>query len=118
MPELSRFFGIIITLYYDDHGPPHFHVRYGSQRAIVSIDGLSVIAGELSPRVRGLVVDGHVAGEASVHVHDVLVGYIEVLCNQGNVIGVQIAAFQCCDLALCRAQFEEELPLNLLLSFG
>jgi hypothetical protein len=57
MPELSRFFGIIITLYYNDHGPPHFHVRYGSQRAIVSIDGLSVIAGELSPRVRGLVVE-------------------------------------------------------------
>ena len=57
MPELSRFFGIIITLYYDDHGPPHFHVRYGNQRALVSIDGLSVIAGELSPRVRGLVVE-------------------------------------------------------------
>ncbi len=32
MPELSRFFGVIITLYYDDHGPPHFHIRYGSQR--------------------------------------------------------------------------------------
>jgi uncharacterized protein DUF2442/uncharacterized protein DUF4160 len=47
--ELSRFFGIRITLYYDDHGPPHFHVRYGDQRA--------VIAGELSPRVRGLVVE-------------------------------------------------------------
>jgi hypothetical protein len=29
MPELARFFGIIITMYYHDHAPPHFHVRYG-----------------------------------------------------------------------------------------
>jgi hypothetical protein len=29
MPEISRFFGIIITMYYGDHQPPHFHVRYG-----------------------------------------------------------------------------------------
>lgn len=57
MPELSRFFGIIITLYYDDHGPAHFHVRYGSQRALVAIESLSIIAGELSPRVHGLVVE-------------------------------------------------------------
>ena len=57
MPELSRFFGIIITLYYDDHGPAHFHVRYGGQRALVAIETLSVIAGELSPRARGLVVE-------------------------------------------------------------
>ncbi|HZU89712.1 MAG TPA: DUF4160 domain-containing protein [Stellaceae bacterium] len=57
MPELSRFFGIIITLYYDDHLPAHFHVRYGSQRAIVAIESLAVIAGDLSPRVRGLVVE-------------------------------------------------------------
>ena len=28
MPEISRFLGIIITMYFDDHDPPHFHVRY------------------------------------------------------------------------------------------
>ena len=28
MPEISRFLGIIITMYYNDHNPPHFHVRY------------------------------------------------------------------------------------------
>ncbi|MEH1854468.1 MAG: DUF4160 domain-containing protein [Nostoc sp.] len=32
MPEISRFFGIIITMYYNDH-PPHFHVRYNNQKA-------------------------------------------------------------------------------------
>ncbi len=57
MPELSRFFGIIITLYYNDHVPAHFHIRYGSQRAIMAIETLAVIEGELSPRVRGLVVE-------------------------------------------------------------
>jgi hypothetical protein len=41
----------------DDHLPAHFHVRYGSQRAIVAIESLAVIAGDLSPRVHGLVVE-------------------------------------------------------------
>ena len=33
MPELRRFFGIIITMFYDDQAPPHFHVRYGEHKA-------------------------------------------------------------------------------------
>lgn len=57
LPEISRFFGIIIAMYYNDHAPPHFHVRYGSCRAIVSIESLAVLEGNLSPRVRGLVVE-------------------------------------------------------------
>lgn len=55
MPEISRFFGIIISIYYNDHPPPHFHVRYGKQKAIVSIATLSVLEGKLSSRVFGLV---------------------------------------------------------------
>lgn len=35
MPEVSRFFGIVVTMFYNDHPPPHFHVRYGEQRGIV-----------------------------------------------------------------------------------
>jgi hypothetical protein len=57
MPELARFFGIIISMYYNDHPPPHFHVRYGTQKAIIDIETLSVLAGELSPRVRGMVIE-------------------------------------------------------------
>jgi hypothetical protein len=57
MPVVSRFFGIVITMYYNDHPPPHFHVRYGSQKALVAIDTLSLLHGRLSPRVRGLVVE-------------------------------------------------------------
>ena len=57
MPELSRFFGIVIAMFYNDHPPPHFHARYGSHRAIIDIEGLSVIEGSLPPRALGLVTE-------------------------------------------------------------
>jgi len=57
MPEISRFFGIIITMYYNDHAPPHFHVRYGQQKALIAIESLSVLQGNLKPRTLGLVVE-------------------------------------------------------------
>jgi hypothetical protein len=38
MPEICRFLGIVITMYFNDHNPPHFHVRYEDFRAIVGID--------------------------------------------------------------------------------
>ena len=50
MPELSRFFGIILAMFGDDHNPPHFHVRYGDNEAIISIkDG--IVKGELPRKV-------------------------------------------------------------------
>ena len=57
MPELSRFFGLVILMYYRDHPPPHFHVRYGEQRAIIDIGSLAVLQGRLSPRALGLVTE-------------------------------------------------------------
>jgi Domain of unknown function (DUF4160) len=57
MPEISRFFGIIITMYYNDHPPPHFHVRYNNQKAIVSIQTLEILEGELTPRLFKLVTE-------------------------------------------------------------
>lgn len=57
MPEISRFFGIIITMNYNDHVPPHFHARYGGDQAIIAIETLRVLGGRLSPRVMGLVVE-------------------------------------------------------------
>ncbi len=57
MPEISRFFGIIITMYYNDHLPPHFHVRYNRQKALISINTLEIIAGELTSRVAKLVTE-------------------------------------------------------------
>lgn len=55
MPEISRFFGTVIAMYYNDHPPPHFHVRYGKQKAIVGIESLTIIEGHLSRRVLGFV---------------------------------------------------------------
>jgi hypothetical protein len=57
MPEISRFFGMIIAMFYDDHAPPHFHVRYGDQRAIVAIDTLGMLRGRLTPRALALVTE-------------------------------------------------------------
>ncbi len=57
MPEISRFFGMVILMFFNDHPPPHFHVRYGAQRAIIDIRTLAVLHGQLSPRALGLVTE-------------------------------------------------------------
>ena len=57
VPEISRFFGIIVFMNYNDHPPPHFHVRYAEQRAIVAIESPAVLEGNLSPRALGLVME-------------------------------------------------------------
>jgi hypothetical protein len=62
MPEISRFYGIVIKMFHNDHPPPHFHAEHGEDQMIVAIDPLAVIAGTLSPRATGLVMEW-----ASVH---------------------------------------------------
>jgi hypothetical protein len=57
MPELSRFLGISILMYFDDHNPPHFHVRYNDDRAIISISELKLLEGHLPARILGLVIE-------------------------------------------------------------
>ena len=57
MPEISRFFGILIYMFYREHQPPHFHAVYGEHKALVAIDTLAVIAGRLPPRALGLVTE-------------------------------------------------------------
>jgi hypothetical protein len=57
MPEISRFFGIIVQMYYSDHDPPHFHVRYSGQKALIAIETLALLRGRLSPRALGLVTE-------------------------------------------------------------
>ncbi len=53
MPEISRFYGIVIRIFYSDHFPPHFHVEYGEYETLVDINTLAVIAGKLPPRALG-----------------------------------------------------------------
>ena len=57
MPEISRFYGIVIKMYYNDHAPSHFHAEYGGAEMVVGIDAISVIAGKLPPRATGLVME-------------------------------------------------------------
>jgi Domain of unknown function (DUF4160) len=57
MPEISRFLGMIIAMYYKDHNPPHFHVRYNEYKAIISIKDLALLEGRLPPKVLGLVIE-------------------------------------------------------------
>lgn len=57
MPEISRFFGIVVQMYYADHEPPHFHVRYSGQKALIAIETPAVLRGSLSPRALGLVME-------------------------------------------------------------
>ena len=52
MPELSRFYGIVIKMYFDDHDPSHFHAEYAEDEAVISIETLAIIAGRLRFRVR------------------------------------------------------------------
>jgi len=57
MPEISRFFGIVIQMFYNDHSPPHFHAKYGRDRAVISVADLAVLKGALPPRALGLVME-------------------------------------------------------------
>jgi len=57
MPEISRFYGIVIQIYYGDHPPPHFHALYGGNVAKIAIETLQVIDGSLPKRALGMVLD-------------------------------------------------------------
>lgn len=57
MPEISRFLGIVITMYFRDHAPPHFHASYNEHEALIAIDSLGILDGSLPPKVLSLVVE-------------------------------------------------------------
>jgi hypothetical protein len=57
MPRISQFLGIVISMYYDDHAPPHFHVKYSEFMAKVNIETLETAEGKLPRRVMALVLE-------------------------------------------------------------
>ncbi len=59
MPELSRFFGIVIGIFYREHGRPHFHAVYGESEAVIDIETGEVISGQLPKRALALVAEWH-----------------------------------------------------------
>jgi hypothetical protein len=48
---------MMVAMFYNDHAPPHFHVRYGEHRASVAIDPPALLEGSLPPRALGLVIE-------------------------------------------------------------
>ena len=77
MPEISRFYGIIIAMFWDDHNPPHFHARYGRHKAALEIRSLRILDGTLPPRALGLVVEW-----ASHHVDELMRNWEEARNNK------------------------------------
>lgn len=57
MPIISRFFGIIIRMFFNEHAPPHFHAEYSEYRAVIDIRSLTVKEGKLPRRATELVLD-------------------------------------------------------------
>lgn len=57
MPELCRFYGIVIRMYFNDHAPAHFHAEYSGDEAVIGIEAPAVLGGNLPPRAQGLVME-------------------------------------------------------------
>ncbi|WOV90414.1 MAG: DUF4160 domain-containing protein [Candidatus Zeuxoniibacter abyssi] len=65
MPEITRFYGIIIKLFFGDHSPPHFHAVYGEHVGLFNIDTLEMMEGDLPNRAKNLVIEW-----ATMHKHE------------------------------------------------
>jgi len=57
VPEISRFLGIVIAMYYNDHVPPHFHACYGSSEIRVNIETGEILSGKFPRRAQNLVLE-------------------------------------------------------------
>ena len=57
MPYISRFLGIVIRMFFNDHAPPHFHAEYDEYEAVYEIETLKVQRGKLPRRAHALVVE-------------------------------------------------------------
>ena len=77
MPELSRFYGISIRMYFADHAPPHFHALYGEEDVVIDIRRLAIIRGNFSPRAFGLLMEW-----ASIHQDDLLAAWDQAVKAQ------------------------------------
>lgn len=69
MSQISYFLGIIIRMYFLDHNPPHFHAIYGNDEALINIQKLEMMNGNLPPRVLGLVIEWAALNEKSLLVN-------------------------------------------------
>lgn len=59
MPEICRFLGIVVGMFYNEHRPPHFHAKYGEYEIVVKIETGEVMQGYFPSRALGLVREWH-----------------------------------------------------------
>jgi hypothetical protein len=57
MPEISRFYGIAVRMFYNDHAPPHFHAAYGDHELVIGVSPIAVLAGTGPARVRSMALE-------------------------------------------------------------
>jgi hypothetical protein len=77
MPEISRFFGIIIRMFFKDHAPPHFHVEFGEFKAFIAIKDQNLMEGYLPDKKFKLVL-----AWALIHEEELLQNFSELNSNQ------------------------------------
>ena len=96
MPEICRFFGIVIRMYYDEHEPPHFHAIYSGMEVQIGINPIEVLQGNLPRRALSMVVEW-----AALHQHELMDNWNNMRMNETPV--------KIEPLAVCR----REKPLSL-----
>jgi Domain of unknown function (DUF4160) len=77
MPQISRFFGIIIAMYFNDHNPPHFHAKYGDDEALISIKDFSILEGQIPSRALGMVIEW-----AALHQDELMANWKKAVENE------------------------------------
>jgi hypothetical protein len=70
MPVISRFYGIVVAMFYSEHNPPHFHASYGGRKVAIEIKTLRVLEGRIAPRALGLVMEW-----AALHQEELMRGW-------------------------------------------
>jgi hypothetical protein len=70
MPEVSRFFGVVIRMYFDEHNPPHFHAIYSGAEAQIGIDPIGLIEGQIPKRALSMVIEW-----AALHQRELLLNW-------------------------------------------
>jgi hypothetical protein len=59
MPEISRFLGIVISMYYNEHNPPHFHAKYGNFKISINIETGAILSGKFPEAALKAVIKWH-----------------------------------------------------------
>ncbi len=75
MPEICRFYGIIIRMFFKDHNPPHFHAEYGEYRCIVDIND-EIVNGTMPKRALKLIFEW-----LEIHKEELLTNWEKCLNN-------------------------------------